>query len=72
MIALIIEQRRDEMPDYQAMYIVLFQAVTRAIATLQEAQKQAEELYLGEEPVKPVKPVKLILLRASKPEDKEG
>ena len=53
------------MPDYKEMYITLFQAMTRAIATLQEAQKQTEELYLGEEPVKPVK---LILLRASKPE----
>lgn len=50
------------MPDYKEMYIALFQAMTRAIATLQEAQKQTEELYLGEEAVK------LILLRASKPD----
>lgn len=37
------------MSEYKEMYISLFQATTRAIAILQEAQKQTEEMYLSEE-----------------------
>ncbi len=37
------------MSEYKEMYISLFQATTRAIAILQDAQKQAEEMYLSEE-----------------------
>ena len=39
------------MPDYEKMYHTLFNAVTDAIEVLQQAQLEAEELYLsGDEP----------------------
>jgi len=37
------------MPDYQKMYITLFNQITDAIKALQEAQRQSEELYMAEE-----------------------
>ena len=40
------------MADYQRMYTELFNAVTDAIALLQQAQRAAEETYMsGGEPV---------------------
>lgn len=36
------------MPDYQKMYLGLFNAVTDAIELLQKAQQQAEETYISE------------------------
>lgn len=36
------------MPDYQKMYQVLFQQTTQAIAILQKAQQQTEELYISD------------------------
>ena len=33
------------MPDYQKMYITLFNAMTDSIRLLQDAQREAEELY---------------------------
>ncbi len=38
------------MPDYKKMYLGLFNAVTTAINTLQEAQQQGEESYLQDDP----------------------
>ena len=35
------------MPDYQRMYLGLFNAVTDAIELLQKAQQDAEEIYIG-------------------------
>ena len=37
----------DDMADYQEMYRVLFHGVTEAVAILQQAQLQAEEIYLS-------------------------
>ena len=37
------------MPDYAEMYKTLFNAMTKAITILQEAQQQAEEIYIGSE-----------------------
>ncbi len=34
------------MSDYKAMYKIMFQAMTKAIYTLQEAQLKCEELYI--------------------------
>ncbi|MBE6011384.1 hypothetical protein [Anaeropeptidivorans aminofermentans] len=34
------------MPDYEKMYFELFNAVTSAIATLEDAQKMCEEIYI--------------------------
>lgn len=39
------------MPDYQKMYITLFQRVTAAISDLQEVQRQTEEMYISSEPI---------------------
>lgn len=36
------------MPDYQKMYLGLFNAVTDAIELLQKAQQDAEEIYISE------------------------
>ena len=38
------------MADYQEMYRVLFRGVTQAVAILQKAQRQAEEIYLSSHP----------------------
>jgi hypothetical protein len=35
------------MPDYEAMYQRLFQAQTKAIEILQEAQQDTEEMYIS-------------------------
>ena len=35
------------MPDYAAMYKRLYQSQTRAIKILQEAQQDAEEMYIS-------------------------
>lgn len=35
------------MPDYAAMYKKLFNSATDAIALLQQAQKDAEEMYMS-------------------------
>lgn len=35
------------MADYPKMYTTLFQAVTRAITILQEAQQETEEIYIS-------------------------
>ena len=35
------------MPDYKAMYLSLFNAVTDAIEILCEAQKKTEEMYIS-------------------------
>lgn len=35
------------MADYQKMYTTLFNAMTDAISTLQEAQKKTEEMYIS-------------------------
>ena len=48
-IAPILEQGGVDMSKYKKMYISLFQSITRAIAILQEAQKQTEEMYLSAE-----------------------
>ena len=37
------------MADYQKLYYVLFHAITDAIAILQKAQQDAEELYISAE-----------------------
>ena len=38
------------MPDYEAMYKQLFNTASKAIELLQEAQREAEEMYVsGEE-----------------------
>ena len=37
------------MADYQKLYYVLFHAMTDAIAILQKAQQDAEELYISAE-----------------------
>lgn len=37
------------MPNYQKMYALLFNEISRAISMLQEAQCKAEELFLAEE-----------------------
>lgn len=42
------------MPDYKAMYLHLFNAVTDAVEALQKAQKETEAMYVdadGEAPV---------------------
>ena len=36
------------MPDYQRMYLGLFNAITDAIELLQKAQQDAEEIYISE------------------------
>ena len=36
------------MPDYQKMYLDLFNSVTDAIELLQKAQQDAEESYISE------------------------
>ena len=36
------------MPDYQKMYLGLFNAVTDAIELLQKAQQDVEEIYISE------------------------
>lgn len=38
------------MPDYQAMYAILFRKITTVIEELQNAQRQTEEMYLSAEP----------------------
>ncbi len=35
------------MPDYKAMYLDLFNSVTKAVEILCDAQKRAEELYIN-------------------------
>ena len=37
------------MPDYKEMYKILFHETTKAIATLQEAQRKAEEIYISDD-----------------------
>lgn len=37
------------MADYRAMYYLLFQAATDAVERLQQAQRQAEEMYLQDD-----------------------
>lgn len=37
------------MADYKQLYFLLFQEISAAINTLQEAQAKAEELYLSSE-----------------------
>ncbi len=37
------------MPDYKEMYLTLFRSITQAIALLQEAQRQTEEMYISAE-----------------------
>ena len=39
------------MPDYEAMHKRLFRSVTDVINILQEAQQDAEEIFLSAEPV---------------------
>jgi len=36
------------MPDYAGMYRTLFYFITKAIAILQEAQQQTEEMYISD------------------------
>ncbi|MDR0904703.1 MAG: hypothetical protein LBN00_00785 [Oscillospiraceae bacterium] len=36
------------MPDYESMYLALFNSVTDAIETLIQAQQDAEEQYISE------------------------
>lgn len=38
------------MPDYDAMYKMLFNAMTEAISILQDAQKTTEEMYISSKP----------------------
>lgn len=38
------------MPDYQAMYAVLFRKITTVIEELQGVQQQTEEMYISSEP----------------------
>ena len=35
------------MPDYKAMYLDLFNSITKAVEILCDAQKKAEELYIN-------------------------
>lgn len=37
------------MTDYKRMYYTLFQAYTKAIEILQQAQQEAEEIYINAE-----------------------
>ena len=37
------------MEKYKEMYLILFNAITEANKILQEAQKKAEEIFIGEE-----------------------
>ena len=37
------------MPDYEKMYTTLFNAITNAIHTLQQAQQEVEEMYISAE-----------------------
>lgn len=39
------------MPDYKNMYLKLFRSQTEAIALLQKAQQETEEMYISSEPV---------------------
>lgn len=38
------------MPDYKDMYLKLFRSQTEAIALLQKAQQETEEMYISAEP----------------------
>lgn len=38
------------MPDYQAMYAVLFRKITAVIEDLQDVQRQTEEMYISSNP----------------------
>jgi len=38
------------MPDYQAMYAVLFRKITAVIEQMQEAQRETEDMYISAEP----------------------
>lgn len=38
------------MLDYKEMYATLFNSMTHAIAIMQEAQKQTEEMYIASNP----------------------
>lgn len=37
------------MPDYEAMYLKLFNAMSDAISILQQAQQEVEEIYVSAE-----------------------
>ena len=37
------------MPDYKEMYFTLFQATTKAITALQEAQQKTEQMYMDDD-----------------------
>ena len=39
------------MPDYKALYLNLYNNVTDTIERLKQAQQEAEEKYMSEEPV---------------------
>lgn len=56
-IALILEQQGDIMPDYKSMYFSLFNSVTDAIEILKAAQQKGEDTYINnnEEPIHLIK-----------------
>ena len=37
------------MPDYKEMYRILFRETTKAISALQNAQQQAEDIYIADD-----------------------
>ena len=37
------------MDNYKEMYLILFKAITEATKILQEAQKQAEEIFMNDD-----------------------
>ena len=39
------------MPDYEEMYKILFRSMTQAITILQEAQRDAEKIYISSDEV---------------------
>ena len=42
------------MPDYKEMYLTLFRETSRAILTLQAAQKRTEERYIADVTAEPM------------------
>lgn len=44
--SIIRAKEMNHMPDYEKMYFTLFNAVTTAIAQLQDAQRKSEEIYI--------------------------
>ena len=41
------------MPDYQAMYAILFRKITSVIKDLQDVQRQTEEMHISSEDPEP-------------------